>query len=158
MAAACHVQLPHTTTTGTRLHRSSDATPCKHSASFTTRWPSGRGLPAPQQTSGAQANSPRSCQLQERERASERRGRQRQQVGGSTGEIRPTAWLSGWQGGCTVGSGITLHRCADSGTEQHLCPPRPHHLTQRQDSQMLAKLQRTHTASCSLKSDQNNHR
>lgn len=41
---------------------------CKREASFATRWPSGRGLPTPQQTSGAQANLQRSCQLREWER------------------------------------------------------------------------------------------
>lgn len=40
----------------------------KHEASFVTRWPSGRGLPTPQQTSGAEANMQRSCQLWEWER------------------------------------------------------------------------------------------
>ena len=32
------------------------------------------------------------------------------------------AWLSGWQGGCAVGLEITLHRCANSSSAQHLCP------------------------------------
>lgn len=36
-----------------------------------------------------------------------------QQASASIGEIRPAAWLSSWQGGCTVGSGITLHHCAN---------------------------------------------
>lgn len=92
---------------------------CKRKASFATRWPSGRGLPTPKQTSGAQANSRRSCQLREWER----RGWRCQQVGASAGEIRPAAWLSGWQGGSAVGSGIALHRCAYSRSAQHLCPP-----------------------------------
>lgn len=90
------------------------------------------------------------------------RGWRCQQAGASAWEIRPAAWLSGWQDGCAVGSGITLHRCANSSSAQHLCPPpslQSLPFARRQDSQMLAKLQRTARSSpLSLKSDQNNHR
>lgn len=86
-----------------------------------------------------------------------------QEAGASAGEIRPAAWLSGR----AAAQGLAHEsRCSALQTEarhKHLCPPpllTPIPLlARRQDSQMLAKLQRTpHSSSLSLKSDQNNHR
>lgn len=166
-----HVQYSHSrkcggTANGSLLHYSSVAGGmmqkwCKRGASFATRWPSGRGLPTPQQTSGAQANSQSSCQLREWEREGlavpagrcQRRGNQ-------AGCL--AAWLSGWQGGCAVGSGITLHRCANSSSAQHLCPPAPLPLYQLPPIPPPSLHGRTHrclqSSPLSLKSDQNNHR
>lgn len=91
---------------------------CKCEASSATRWPSGRGLPILQWTMGAQ----RWCQLWEWERWAGGASRPVPAMGKS-GLL--AAWLSGWQGGCVVVSGITLHRCANSSSAQHLCPPPP---------------------------------
>lgn len=154
VAAACHVQRSRSTTTATRLHCSSDATRCKHRASYKVAIWERSASPAANVRSSGQLTTILPA-AGERARESERRGWQCQQVGGSTGEIRPTAWLSGWQGGCTVGSGITLHRCADSGTEQHLCPP-PNSTAGLTDA--CKAPEDTHSFLLSLKSDQNNHR
>lgn len=111
---------------------------------------------------------PASCrECGERERAW-----QCQQAAASAGEIRPAAlaaWLSGWQGGCAVGSGITLHHCANSSSAQHLCPPPPHlpylpslplHSLDGRSHRcsQSSREQRTALPLLPLKSDQNNHR
>lgn len=82
--------------------------------------------------------------------------------GSGSGPV-PAPGKSGRLLGWAAGSGITLHRCVNSSSAQHLCPP-PFlpsllFLAPRQDSQMLAKLWRTARSSpLSLMSDQNNHR
>lgn len=59
-------------------------------------------------------------------------GKRERRVGGASrpvpagrGKSGPAARMSGWQGGCAAGSGITLHRCANSSSARHLCPPPP---------------------------------
>lgn len=90
------------------------------------------------------------------------RGWQCQQAGASAGEIRPAAWLSGWQGGGAVGSEITLHRCANSSSAQHLCPHPRSSIPPLRSTAGLTDACKSSRGQCaaprSLKSDQNNHR
>ncbi|KAK9538441.1 hypothetical protein VZT92_003610 [Zoarces viviparus] len=97
-----------------------------------------------------ETNSRRRCQLRGN-------GREGLPVPAGRGKSGPAARMSGWQGGCAAGSGITLHRCANSSSAPvpppHPLPSLP--IARRQGSQMLAKLQRTaHSSTLSLKSDQ----
>lgn len=72
------------------------------------------------------------------------------------------AWLSGWQGGGAVGSEITLHRCANSSSAQHLCPHPRSSIPPLRSTAGLTDACKSSRGQCaaprSLKSDQNNHR
>ncbi|CAB1454155.1 unnamed protein product [Pleuronectes platessa] len=68
-----------------------------------------------------------------------------QPASASAGEIRPAARLLG----SVLGSGITLHRCANSSSAQHLCLSHPLLWTHR--------WRRAFSSSLSGKSDRNKH-